>query len=330
MPRDLTVNLRRTSVTTPTVTRYANAIAFFMNFLLIKQIILGPSPSEMLLDETVCDYVQWLYSSALPKYQGNLIFAAVLDLFPRAHLQSVRRMLKAWERIEPGQSAFPCPCLYAVFIVHQILLGSNFGMTANFSTKLQYSIYVLMLFLGLFRPIEIFVLQKSHVVLGPSPCITVRVRGKSEVRHNRPAVAVTIRDPFLHMLLSALLQVQNTDNLFDFSDHSFSRFCQIVSSYWPHFPRIIPYSFKRGGTSDLFRRCGSYDICVEQGRWENVTSARRYIEAATADQMLFTLSPDWRGRFLEARNELKLFASRGGMGGRSRLFDDLDSLETSF
>ena len=155
------------------------------------------------------------------------------------------------------------------------------------------------------------------------------MRGKTEVRHNRPAVAVSIRDPFLHILLHALLEVSNTDYLFDFTDHSFARFCQNVSSYWPMFPRIVPYSFKRGGTTDLFKRTGSYDVCVEQGRWENVQSARRYIEAATADQMLFRLDPGWRDRFLSARQALQPFAARGGMVGRSRLFDDVDSLETS-
>ena len=150
MPRDTSINLRRSSVTLPTVSRYAIAVGFFMNWLHIMNLILGPCPSEAFLDETVGDYIQWLFSASLPKYQGNLIFAAVLDLFPRAQLCAVRRMLKAWDRIEPSQSSFPCPCIYMVFIVHQILLGSNFGLTTNFATKLQYAVYVMLLFLGLF------------------------------------------------------------------------------------------------------------------------------------------------------------------------------------
>ena len=99
-----------------------------------------------------------------------------------------------------------------------------------------------------------------------------------------------------------------------------------VSTFYPMFPRIIPYSFKRGGASDLFRRTGSFDICVDQGRWEHVNTARRYIESALAEQMIFELSPAWLRRMQQARAHLFEFARSGGMGGRSRLFDDVLSL----
>ena len=95
---------------------------------------------------------------------------------------------------------------------------------------------------------------------------------------------------------------------------------------FPMFPRVIPYSFKRGGASDLFRRTGSFDICVDQGRWEHVNTARRYIESALAEQMIFELSPAWLRRMQQDRARLLDFARRGGMGGRSRLFDDVLSL----
>ena len=51
-------------------------------------------------------------------------------------------------------------------------------------------------------------------------------------------------------------------------------------------------------------------------------AARRYIEFALADQMIFELTPDWRARLMAAREHLLEFAQRGGMVGRSRLFDD--------
>ena len=323
--RDTSIDLRRASVTASTVSRYAQAISFFMNYLFILEIVLGPAPSEALLDETVSDYIQWMFSQNLPKFQSNLIFAAVKDLFPRCHLATVRRVIKAWDRLEPSTSAFPCPMLYCVFIVYETLIGSNFGETASFEFKLQLSVTVLMLFLGLFRPKEIRFLTRLHVSLGPSPNITVRVRGKTEVRHNRPAVAVTIRDPFLHMLLSALLAIR-AESLFDFTSNTFGRFCQSIFEHFPMFPRLIPYSFKRGGASDLFRRTGSFDVCVEQGRWQDIPSARRYIETATADQMLFELTPAWRDRMYHARAELRLFAERGGMVGSSHLLDEETSV----
>ena len=323
--RDISINLRRASVQPSTVSRYASAISFFMNYLFVLDIVLGPTPSEAFLDETVADYIQWMFSENLPKFQSNLIFAAIRDLFPRCHLATVRRVIKAWDRIEPSTSAFPCPWLYCVFVLYETLIGSNFGVTASFEFKLQLGITVSLLFLGLFRPAEIRYLKRLHVSLGPSPNITVRVRGKTEIRHNRPAVAVTIKDAFLHMLLSALLAIRG-DGLFDFHDNSFGRFCQSIFEHFPMFPRLTPYSFKRGGASELFRRTGSFDVCVEQGRWQDVSSARRYIETATADQMIFELTPVWRTRMLHARDELRLFAERGGMVGSSRLLDEETSI----
>ena len=323
--RDTSINLRRASVIPSTVSRYATAISFFMNYLFVLNIVLGPTPTEAFLDETVADYVQWMFSENLPKFQSNLIFAAVRDLFPRCHLATVRRVVKAWDRIEPSTSAFPCPWLYCVFILYETLIGSNMGVTASFEFKLQLSITVCLLFLGLFRPAEIRHLTRISVSLGPSPNIVVRVRGKTEVRHNRPAVAVTIRDAFLHMLLSALLAIRG-DSLFDFNQATFGRFCQSIFEYFPMFPRLVPYSFKRGGASELFRRSGSFDVCVDQGRWADIPSARRYIETATAAQMIFELTPAWRTRMLHARDELRLFAERGGMVGSSQFLDDGTSI----
>ena len=88
---------------------------------MILNIFLGSNPEEHFLDETVASYVQFLYSNTPPKYQGNLIFAAILDCFPRARLAVVRRCLKAWDRVEPATSAFPVPCLYLLLILHTIL-----------------------------------------------------------------------------------------------------------------------------------------------------------------------------------------------------------------
>ena len=327
MPRDVTADLRRTAVSAGTQSRYATALQYFWAFCQLVNVVLGIFPEESALDEAVTTYIEWLYRENLPKFQSTLILAAVLDLFPRSRLAQTRRVVRAWDRLEPSKSAFPIHALYLIFLIHEILLGGNLGIEAGFEIKLQFSCIMLLLFLGLFRPAEVRTLTRASFTLGPSPQITVRVRGKTEVRANRPATAVTINDPFLHLLLTCLLEVRASDAyLFSLSAQTFTRFCKNVSAFYPMFPRIIPYSFKRGGASDLFRRTGSFDICVDQGRWEHVNTARRYIEAALAEQMIFELSPAWLRRMQQARAHLFEFARSGGMGGRSRLFDDVLSL----
>ena len=319
MARDTSIDLRRATVTGATRLRYTNAMSYFFAFCTLINVVLPSNPEEVLLDETVAQFVQWLYESNLPKYHGNLVFAAVSDYYPRCLLKTVRRMLKGWERLEPPEAAFPLPAFYLCFILFELLLGNNFGKTAAWEIKLQLAVYALLLFHGLFRPVEILFLTSASVSLHGGQ-ILLRVRGKSEIRFNRPAVAVKVVDSFLYMLLEELLRLRGDQPLFFASSNTFTRFCRIIADFWPYFPRLTPYSFKRGGASHMFRILKAYDPIVEQGRWDSVTAARRYIDAALADQILFELTPAFRARFQQAREQLREFSRRGGGGGSSTLF----------
>ena len=317
MPRDLTADLRRLSVTRPTAVRYAEAFAFFLQFCLIMDIALGTAPSNDLLDETLTDFIQFLWSSSCPHYWANLSYAASLDKFPRARLEASRRALKAWERLEPARAAFPAPLLVVLFILFEVLLGENFHFQTTFDRKLQMAVYLCLLFLGLFRPIEIRYLRTTHLTLGPGGRVIVKVRGKTEIRLNLPSTVVEVRDIFLHTLVSALLERREPNTfLFEcFTEATFGRFCERVCTNTPGLPRLTPYSFKRGGASFLFSRSGSYDRVTEIGRWRSVSSARRYIDAARAESLVLEVNAGLRTRLLNARAELRLFVREaGGVG----------------
>ena len=320
MTRDTSINLRDVTVTRVTRLRYTSAISYFFAFCTLVNVVLPADPQEALLDDTGARFVQWLYEQDLPKYHGTLVFAAISDYFPRCELRTVRRMLKGWERLEPPSAAFPVPALFLCFILYELLLGGNFGKTGSWEIKVQLAVYALLLFHGLFRPVEILLLDRTSFQL-LNGRILVRVRGKTEIRFNRPAVAVKVNDPFLYLLLEELLRLRGERPLFFSSGNTFTRFCKIVADFWPYFPRLTPYSFKRGGASHLFRILQAYDPIVEQGRWDSVTAARRYIDAANADQILFQLTPAFRARFQHARDQLRQFSERGGGVGSSTLFD---------
>ena len=53
---------------------------------------------------------------------------------------------------------------------------------------------------------------------------------------------------------------------------------------------VRAYSLRRGGATWLFRRLGSFDKCLERGRWGNTRNARRYIEEAAAMSASLRLS----------------------------------------
>ena len=83
MPRDPTVDLRRTAVSASAQTRYASALQYLWAFCQLVNVVLGATPAEQDLDEAVTSYIEWLFRENLPKFQSTLILAAVLDLFPR-------------------------------------------------------------------------------------------------------------------------------------------------------------------------------------------------------------------------------------------------------
>ena len=161
MARDLSLDLRSAAVTGVTRARYTSAISYFFVFCTLIDVVIPSDPQEALLDDTAARFVQWLYEQNLPKYHGNLVFAAISDNFPRCSLLTVRRMLKGWERLEPPSAAFPLPALFLCFILHELLLGGNFGKTGSWEFKLQIAVYALLLFHGLFRPVEILFLTQS-------------------------------------------------------------------------------------------------------------------------------------------------------------------------
>ena len=111
MARDLTADLRRTAVSASTQTRYATALQYFWAFCRLVNVVLGATPAEPDLDEAVTSYIEWLFRENIPKFQSTLILAAVLDLFPRSRLLQARRVVRAWDRLEPAKSAFPIHCL---------------------------------------------------------------------------------------------------------------------------------------------------------------------------------------------------------------------------
>ncbi len=43
------------------------------------------------------------------------------------------------------------------------------------------------------------------------------------------------------------------------------------------------YSLRRGGATNMFRECASFDSVADRGRWRNVRTCRIYIDAALQD-----------------------------------------------
>ena len=46
---------------------------------------------------------------------------------------------------------------------------------------------------------------------------------------------------------------------------------------------ITPHSFRRGRATQRFRETGSFHVVAEEGRWESLTTCRKYVDSAARE-----------------------------------------------
>ena len=66
---------------------------------------------------------------------------------------------------------------------------------------------------------------------------------------------------------------------------------------------VKPYSLRRGGSTVISPAEGSYDRTVERGRWTQVTTARLYLDKATASLSELVL-PDTTRQLLSSLRQM--------------------------
>ena len=264
-------------------------------------------------DDLICAFVQYLYEEMRPKNAGLLVVAAVQDKYPGVALVRAKRLLGAWEKLEPPARAFPLPAVGCCLIIVNWLESS-----LDEKSKLQLACTALLLFTCLMRPHEVRRIKKSDFsrfsrgfTLALSP-----EQSKTGKRHNRMEI-VSITDPVTVFFLDLLFASLNSDDLLSpwSTAHGFASFVERVSDDFPFIPRITPYSFKRGGATHLFSIFRSYDPIVQLGRWSSVNSARLYIDDAFGALGRMRLSPRETAKCERARQFLAdLVRLNGGVG----------------
>ena len=259
----------------------------------------------------LADYGQFLYN------QGDAVGVFVDSILSVVDQErSLRRVLTAawdvadsWKLLMPWSNHCPTPpsVALALFSLSVIWHWPDMGL------------FVLMAFLGLFRPGELLKLTRSDVLL-PSDLLStkqvcfVRIGQPKNRRISARREHVRLEDPMLIYLLELWLpRLSPTTRLFRMTYDNMRKYHNALVSFFGISTSdgvgLTPASHRGGGATWMFEQTGDLDLTRWRGRWAGPTSRTLevYIQEVAAASVLPGLDVAHRQRvlsFAQAANDL--------------------------
>ena len=294
--RTLGKSLPELRVAETTERRYTLAYCRLCAFIALH--FLGPIGSFWELDKVISTYLSHIYEEGEPKSWGNDTVAGVQFYIPAARhrLGLAWSLVKTWHRHEMPARALP-------FTI-ELLSGFAGALVASSYPLLAAGAVVG--FSLLLRTSELLNLTFDDVAISMAKREAV-VRLRETKAGGRMGIhqSVVVRDaPTLSALHYLCKQRKAGERLLQCDDKTLRRLCaHCVACLGMQSLAIRPYSMRRGGATQLFRSCLSYDVVSDRGRWHNVATCRRYVEDGAAQLASLRLS-EWQEAQVKALGAL--------------------------
>ena len=144
----------------------------------------------------------------------------------------------------------------------------------------ELSLTVLLGFVLLLRPGEVLTMRIEPFRFLSKDLMSVKVWGKNSARTGEWE-SVLLKDPVLIQII-VNKQKAGEDYLFNNSSYAFNKFYrEAVDHYRVEHRKPTPHGVRRGGATWHFGLYGSYDKTQDHGRWNQLKSARLYIDLST-------------------------------------------------
>ena len=266
------LTLKEQQVTVAMSRRYSTAVLAFLNFLYDSSIVISRFSQ---FDDAACAWLEFLYADGQRKGLASDGLAGIQHFLPRCigRLRQSWKLLKVWQKVEPPMRVLPLSPL--------VLLGMA-GLAARLRLQ-DVAAGLLICFDGMLRSGELYNLTvgditfyRRHAVLRLGLTKSGKRTGREEMVVINSVIAVawlkvacrgrSLQEPLLRRgadhfrkCFKLFLQAFSLDNLL-----------------------LNVYSLRRGGATWDFLSHQSMERTLLRGRWASTSSARVYLQDATA------------------------------------------------
>ena len=229
------------------------------------------------LDPVLCEYVEALWQQGDGRSLAQDALSGLQWKLPvlKGHLRGAWELTQAWQRLGLPARAPPLPPRHCLAL-------AGWCLQAGYP---EMAVGIVLAFHCVLRTGELLALSTRDVSINLSELSAVLDLGftKSGVRKG-VRESITVEQPWLvKALQAALLHRQPHDPLIQGGSNRFRRiFKDAVSNLGLDHCCFLPYSLRRGGATELWRRTGNLPKVTLRGRWAHLITVRIYVNDGLA------------------------------------------------
>jgi len=252
--------------------RYSIAVLAFLDFLCDSSIVIGYISQ---FDEAACAWLEFLYADGQRKGLASDGLAGIQHFLPRCigRLRQSWKLLKVWQKVEPPMRVLPISPL--------ILLGMA-GLAARLGLQ-DVAAGLLVCFDGMLRSGELYNLTVGDVTFYHQHAVLRLGLTKSGKRTGKEEMVVINSLLAVAWLRRACRRRSPSEPLLRRgADHFRKCFKLFLQAFALEDLLLNVYSLRRGGATWDFLSHQSMERTLLRGRWASTSSARVYLQDATA------------------------------------------------
>ena len=294
-------HLRLAGISERTLTLYKKEVSLFLSHLEFNGKSLPRTYSRV--DKYVAEYINHLYQEGEALTRAGWLLSGIKRLYPRMRkeLAIAQQWYNNWCRQHTPHRAFPLTWKIVQSFAGLSLYQHWYGLT----------ILYLVGFVFFLRTQELLELYPTDFKIDLSEGIILLRIGASKTSTTAQQ-SLAVRDKVLAGLLHFLLDKLKFDT--KVWPYSLSHFRNTLRAFTAFFELtdlgFVPYSFRRGGATDLYVRTNSLDPVMIRGRWRDQTTARIYLDDARASLIQMRLSSTSQRLLRQFRVPFLQFSSR--------------------
>ena len=238
------------------------------------------------LDDRLSEWVERKWMQGSPLFDVNATLCGLQHFLPWSKKKLPRswKLFKTWRTTEVPQRVPPLP---------ERILYSWVNFCVD-NSDLYFAACLLLGYDGLLRTGELLQIRPCDMLIKGDQVLLHLSNTKTSVRRGADEVVI------FYSLWTALI-LQETLELADAQGRrNLPLWNRSPQAFRKHFRRYLrkwdmerlgfrPYSLRRGGATNLFTQCRSYDLITQRGRWNSVKASRVYVQEALSQLPLLLL-----------------------------------------